>query len=113
MLRMKTHVLVLAVKFIQHGAHINAVDQNGTTPLYLAVRSNHVDMVKLFLEQPDITLDVVRSKEGLTVKDLISLSPYVYKAFGGLLHNATHQQKSFTNNKQQRNVLSIEIQDRL
>ena len=44
---------------LRHGAIINLGPRDNDTPLHVAARHGHVDIVKLLLEQPDIAIDAV------------------------------------------------------
>ena len=50
---------------LNNGANVNALNNNGDTPLILAIKSEDIDMVYLLLERPDIDieLDVDTNKE--------------------------------------------------
>ena len=50
---------------LNNGADVNALNNNGDTPLILAIKLEDIDMVYLLLERPDIDieLDVDTNKE--------------------------------------------------
>ena len=50
---------------LNNGANVNALNNDGDTPLILAIKSEDIDMVYLLLERPDIDieLDVDTNKE--------------------------------------------------
>jgi hypothetical protein len=61
---------------LNNGANVNALNNNGDTPLILAIKSEDIDMVYLLLERPDIDIELdvdtnkeLRLAENLTPED--------------------------------------------
>ncbi len=50
---------------LEHGAHINAKDVEGKTPVHCAIENGHQPIINILLEQPGIDL-CIRDKSGLS-----------------------------------------------
>jgi len=67
---------------VAHGAHINAQDDQGLTPIRIAIKKNAINCVKLFLSLPGIKTSIL-NKDGKS--DLDTAKEEGHKAIGQLL----------------------------
>ncbi|WP_339048202.1 ankyrin repeat domain-containing protein [Candidatus Mesenet endosymbiont of Phosphuga atrata] len=109
----KLEDLKMVKQFISKGAKLNCVDQNGCTPLNLAIKSRNVDIANLLLNVgADIRYTYSPSKGNIiqvyTEEDYEFFTPLLSKRIDPLVmqkdHGTTLQQVSNTNFLQKRSV---------
>ena len=67
---------------IENGADINAVTEEGDTPIMIAIRSFNYELIELLLEQENLDLSVITKKDQNAFHHLTNLLKSIYYCKG-------------------------------